>query len=288
MYSGSQNKKRAKKANFLGRMLMLLPVSCAIFYPLYLAAQLDLAEDTYTSPALPAAFDGLKVAYISDIHYGAYLNEARVMKLVERVNALAPDLIILGGDYGEDSQGALAFFHLKPGFRAKIATVAVMGNHDRTLPESNLQAISRAMQEAGIRPLVNDALVIEREGKKLAIAGVDDYYNGHPDLEKAAALCRDADFTIFAPHTPDILPETYKMAGGIFYDLALCGHTHGGQVALFGRALKSSSDYGERYRTGWKKENGMDILISNGVGTSFLPVRLGTRPQFHLITLKSE
>ena len=288
MSSGSQNKKRAKKANFLGRMLMLLPVSCAIFYPLYLAAQLDLVEDAYVSPALPGAFDGLRVAFLSDIHYGAYLNEERVRDLVRRVNALEPDLIILGGDYGEDSQGALAFFHLMPGFQAKIATVAVMGNHDRTLPESNLQAICRAMMEANIHPLVNDALVIEREGKKLAIASVDDYYNGHPDLEKAAALCRDADFTIFAPHTPDILPETYHMAGGIFYDLALCGHTHGGQVNLFGRALKSSSDYGERFRTGWKRENGADILISNGVGTSFLPVRLGTRPQFHLITLKAE
>ena len=77
------------------------------------------------------------------------------------------------------------------------------------------------------------------------------------------------------------------MPGGPFFQLALCGHTHGGQVVLFNRALKSPSDYGEKYRTGWKKENGVDIMISNGVGTSFLPVRLGARPQIHLITLKA-
>ena len=281
-------RKRAKKSNILGRLLMLLPVSCALFYPLHLAVQLDLKEETYTSSAFPAEFDGLRIAYVSDIHYGAYLSEARVRALVERVNALNPDLIILGGDYGENSQGAVDFFRLQPGFSASIAVLGVVGNHDRTLPENNLQALKRAMTEAGVRPLVNDVFLMEKAGKQVAIVGVDDFYNGNPDLKKAAALCREAEFTIFAPHTPDILPETYALDGGPFYQLALCGHTHGGQVVLFDRALKSSSNYGERYRTGWKQENGTDILISNGVGTSFLPVRLGVRPQFHLITMKSK
>lgn len=288
MAKKTHEKKRAKKSNFLGRLLMLLPVSCALFYPLYLAGQLDLKEDTYVSAMLPECFDGLKVAFLSDIHYGAYLKENRVRDLVNRVNALEPDLIILGGDYGEDSQGALDFFYLKPDFRAKIGVVGVMGNHDRTPPESNLPALARAMMACGVRPLVNDALIIEKDGRQLAIAGVDDYYNGHPELETVAALCKHADITIFVPHTPDILPETYDQPDGPFYQLALCGHTHGGQVTLFGRAVKSSSDYGERFRTGWKKENGVDIMISNGVGTSFLPVRLGVRPQFHLITLRTD
>lgn len=288
MAEKAENRKRAKKANFLGRMLMLLPVSCVIFYPLYLAVQLDTVEDVYCSPALPAVFDGLRVAYVSDIHYGAYLSENRVRALVERVNELEPDLIILGGDYGEDSQGAVDFFNLKPGFQAKWAVVGVMGNHDRTLPENNLGVLKKAMEENGVRPLVNDVLMLERDGWKLAVAGVDDFYNGYPDLEKTANLCREADFTIFAPHTPDILPETYDMEGGPFYQLALCGHTHGGQVAVLGHTLKSSSNYGDRYRTGWMQENGIDLMVSNGVGTSFLPIRLGARPQIHLITLKSE
>jgi len=286
MAKKEHEKRRAKKANLLGKVLMLLPVSCALLYPLYLGAQLDLVEDTYVSSRLPEVFDGLRVAFVSDIHYGAYLNEQRVRRLVSRVNALQPDLIILGGDYGEDSQGAVDFFRLQPGFQAKTGVLGVMGNHDRTLPESNLQVLMRAMADAGVRPLVNDVFIIEKAGKTLAIAGVDDYYNGAPRLDRAADLCQGAEFTIFAPHTPDILPEAYRLPGGPFFQLALCGHTHGGQVVLFNRALKSSSDYGEKYRTGWKKENGVDIMISNGVGTSFLPVRLGARPQIHLITLK--
>jgi len=288
MHKRKEQKKRAKKPWFLGRLLAMLPIGCMLFYPVYLAGQLDLMEESYTAKELPQIFDGLRIVYISDIHYGAFLKENRVCSLVERVNALQPDLIILGGDYGETSQGALDFFMLKPGFQAKYAVLGVMGNHDRTLPENNLEKIRLAMLENGVIPLINDVWTLEREGKRLAVAGVDDFYNGYPDLDRVQRLCNAADFVIFAPHTPDILPETYEMPGGPFYQLALCGHTHGGQVAIFGHAIKSSSLYGNRYRTGWYRENGVDILVSSGVGTSMLPIRLGTRPQIHLLTLKSE
>ncbi len=281
-------KKRAKHPSRLGRWLMLLPAGCALFYPLYLANQLDLTEKTYRNPALPSAFNGLRIAYVSDIHHGHFFSDERLEKLIQRINALEADLILLGGDYAEDSSGALAFWQKKPVFQAKIATLAVFGNHDRTLPEENFLPIQKAMCSAGVIPLVNDAYLLEKEGQTLAIAGADDYYNGFPDLEKLARLTKAAPFTIFLPHSPDMLPDTYRLPGSPFYQLALCGHTHGGQVAIFGYAPKTSSDYGNRYRSGWYRENGVDILVSNGVGTSMLPVRLGVRPQFHLITLCSE
>lgn len=230
----------------------------------------------------------MKLAFVSDIHYGAFLKEDRVRELVKKVNDWEPDLILLGGDYGEDSKGAIDFFRLSPAFSAPWGVYAVMGNHDRTMPESNFEKICQAMLDAGIHPLVNAAVRFSRDGSTLAVAGVDDYYNGYPDIEKAAAACQNADFSILISHTPDLLPEIEKMPGRPPFHLALCGHTHGGQVRLFGHALKSSSDYGERFLSGWYRENELDILVSNGVGTSMLPVRLGARPQIHLITLQSE
>lgn len=279
--------RKPKKSRFLGRLLAMLPVSCMLLYPLYLAAQLDLVETEYVSAALPAAFSGLRIVYLSDIHFGPYFKESRVRALVARVNALEPDVIVLGGDYGEDSDGAIAFFRLHPGFKAKSLVAAVMGNHDRTPPESNLRKLMDAMAADGVTPLVNDALLLRRDGATLALGATDDVYNGHPYLDKVAERSAEADFCIFLPHSPDILPQTYTRPGGPFYQLALCGHTHGGQVALFGHAVKSSSDYGDRFLSGWYHENGVDILVSNGVGTSWLPVRLGARPQIHLITLKT-
>lgn len=286
MKDSMQQKNRAKKVGSLGRMLARVPSSCALLYPFYLAAQLDIVRQDYAHPGWPEAFQGMTVAFVSDIHYGSLFREDRVRALVRKVNGLRPDVILLGGDYGENSRGALDFFALRPGFEASLGVAATVGNHDRTLPESHLAELVRAMRENLVTPLVNDVMLLEKEGKKLALASVDDYFHGHPDLEKTARLCEEADFTIFFPHNPDILPETYRLPGGPFYQLALCGHTHGGQVALFGHSLKSSSDYGDRYRSGWYRENGVDILVSNGVGTSSLPVRWGARPQIHLLTMK--
>lgn len=286
MQDETNRKKRAKKVGWIGRLAALVPAGCALFYPWYLAAQLDTVSETYLNARWPAALDGLKIVFLSDIHYGSLFKEDRVRKLADRVNALEPDLILLGGDYGEDSDGAVEFFRLRPGFRAKYGVLAALGNHDRTLPESNLQAVQAVMRENGVIPLVNDVWTLNRDGQTVAFASVDDCFNGFPDLEKVAALCSGADFTLFFPHNPDILPSVYALPGGPFYQLALCGHTHGGQVALFGHSLHASSDYGDRYRSGWYHENGTDILVSNGVGTSWLPVRLGARPQIHLLVMK--
>lgn len=277
-------KRKVKKPGIFGKLLAMLPVTCALLYPVYLAAQLEIKEEDYINSRIPRAFSGLKLVYLSDIHYGYYFRADRVQKLVDTVNALQPDLILLGGDYGEDSQGAVDFFRLKPAFRAKIGVFGVMGNHDRTLPESNLIILQEEMKKCGVTPLVNDTALIRRQGASLAIAGMDDYYNGYPDLKKLEEQCRGADFVIFLPHTPDVLPEVEAP----FFDLALCGHTHGGQVTIFGYAPKCSSHLGNRYLSGWFHERGYDFLVSNGVGVSWLPVRLGAKAQVHLLTLKKQ
>jgi predicted MPP superfamily phosphohydrolase len=230
----------------------------------------------------------LTIAFASDIHFGSLLGESRVRKLAERVNALHADIVLLGGDYGEHSDGAVKFFRLKPGFKANIAVLGAFGNHDRTLPESNVGRLIQAMRQDGVIPVLNNVYFLKRGGKQIAFASSDDFYNGKPDLKRLARLCGKADFTVYFPHNPDILPETHKMPGGLFYQLAICGHTHGGQIAICGRAVKSSSDYGNRYLSGWFQEEGADILVSNGVGTSGLPVRLGARAQIHLLTMRTK
>lgn len=282
-----EKKRRARYTPWLGTFLARLP-AWPIFYPLYEARQLDLEEERYWSKKLPDAFDGFTIAYISDIHYGPLFSEDRVRALAQRVNALHADVILLGGDYGVNSQGAVDFFRLKPGFRANAAVLGVMGNHDRTVPDENFPLLLEAMRADGVTPLVNDGVTISKEGARLAFVSTDDFYCGQPDLKKAAQLGKNADFTIFAPHMPDILPDTFKLPGSPFYQLALCGHTHGGQVAIGKHAIHSSSLYRDRFLSGWYHEQGVDILVSNGVGTSGLPVRLGARPQMHLITLKKE
>ena len=280
-------KKQPGKVHWLAMLMTKLP-AWPIFYPIYEASKLNLVEELYWSPKIPEGFEGFRIVYLSDIHYGPLFPEERVRDLVQRVNKLHADVVVLGGDYAINSDSAVQFFQLKPGFQAKTAVLGVMGNHDRREPEENLENLMTAMREDGVTPLVNDGVILERKGSRMAFVACDDYYCGNPDLQKTAALSRKADFTVFLPHMPDVLPETFRMRGEPFYQLALCGHTHGGQVALMGRAVISSSIYGSKYLSGWYHEHGVDILVSNGVGTSGLPVRFGAKPQIHLITMRRE
>ena len=283
---------RIKKAHMphkpsqLGIWLNGLPQSRWL-YPLHAARRLYLVEHEISLPNLPRPFAGLRVAYMSDIHYGAFLDASRLGELAERLNELEADLIILGGDYGEDAVHTFRFWKKLPRLHARLAVCGVLGNHDRA--EAGSEALAGAMYRRGVIPLVNNALYIAREGARLAVCATDDYNHGNPDFAGVAEQVKDADFVIFAPHSPDALLDAYAVGPKPFFQLALCGHTHGGQIAPFGLAPYTSSRhgwrYGNRYRTGEIDDDGVTVIVSNGVGASWLPIRLGAPPQYHLITL---
>ncbi|MBQ9299532.1 MAG: metallophosphoesterase family protein [Clostridia bacterium] len=257
-------------------------------YPLYLPRQLYLKEYEVAAKRVPPALSGLRIAYASDMHYGGYLDEQRVSALAEKLNALHADIIILGGDYGENNENSLEFWRLIPDLHARLAVCAVMGNHD--LKSGPAQPLLKEMRRRGVTPLVNKALRLTRNGVHFAVCATDDLYLGHPDFEKTARQASGQAYVIYAPHSPDALKFAYALSEKPFFDLAICGHTHGGQVALFGVGLATSSRqgfrYGNRYRTGMLRERGVHVIVSNGVGTTWLPLRLGVEPQYHLITLK--
>lgn len=257
-------------------------------YPLYAARQLYLVEHEIDSAHVPRALDGLRIAYASDIHYGTLLDEARVRDLAERLNELEADILILGGDYGQDADTALQFWQIVPDLNAHLAVCAVVGNHDRA--ESSADTLANAMYKRRVTPLINNALFIEVDGARLAVCATDDYNHGAPDFAGVAAQVKGADYVIYAPHTPDALMDAYSLDIDPFFDLALCGHTHGGQVTLFGLAPNTGSRhgwrYGMHYLTGQIDEGKSTVIVSNGVGTSCLPLRLGAPAQYHIITLR--
>lgn len=256
--------------------------------PLHAARQLRLCEHEILSYDVPREMNGLRIAYASDIHYGALLDEQRVRDLVQKINALDAELVILGGDYGEDAEHTRAFWQLRPGFRAKIAVCGVLGNHDRA--QGDADELAALMYDNGVTPLVNNALFVQIGDKRLAVCATDDYNHGDPDFADVAAQVQSADYVIYAPHSPDALEDACHVGNEPFYHLALCGHTHGGQIALFGFAPYTASRhglrYGNHYRSGEIEENGTVVLISNGVGTTWLPLRLGAPAQYHLIELR--
>ena len=274
----------------LMRILMFLLLIVLLAYPFVEPYLLETETVSLTSASLPRDIGQLRLVYLSDIHAGPYFSQSRVNDLVHTINRLNADLVLLGGDYAVDSDGAVEFFKNLPAIHSRYGTYAVMGNHDRTIPESNLSRIKSAMVSAGVTPIVNDVASVRIGTSNIYLAGIDDVDNGWPDLAGVASRVRQEDYVIFLSHSPEAIPEAHKakdMNGrNMWFDLGLFGHTHGGQIAFIGDWLNIAK-VDSRYEQGWLVENRTNLLISRGVGTSILPIRLFNRPQLHLITIKS-
>ena len=262
-------------------------------YPFIEAIWLRTDEHTVKIASLPQNLKGLRILYVTDIHYGSLYPQSRVEQLFATINDLSPDLVLFGGDYADDTAGAIEFFEHLPLLNARLGAYGVFGNHDRT-DESQLNTLTGVMNSAKVTPLNNAVATVKVGQSYLYIAGVDDFDNGFPDVKGVAAQVSEGDTVVFLGHSPDLLTAAFSARGSDgnshWFDLALFGHTHGGQITLFGNPIidKFSPEIGTRYLTGWREENRASILVSNGVGTSYVPMRLFAFPQIHLITIKSK
>lgn len=244
---------------------------------------LTVTRDTVTSPDIPAEFDGVRIAYLTDVHAGPFFSAERVGRLIDTVNNQRPHLVILGGDnVGGKSGGAALFYPQASRLSAPLGVIAVMGNHD--VWEGHAQARSQ-LASAGAVVLENANARVRLGGGWIRVGGVVDLDTGAPDIAEAAADIGTGEFAILVSHNPDVFAELPEVRGA--FDLALGAHTHGGQVTYFGLgAPLVPSKFGERYRQGWRTEGGVPILVSRGVGTMNLPIRFFAPPQIHVIELR--
>jgi predicted MPP superfamily phosphohydrolase len=291
------------------RILALALVLLALLVG-YMALEADVVRvvyaDVYLSD-LPKAFEGTRILFLSDLHVSNICAPEKAAALVNQLQALKPDLLLLGGDYSSrdavdyframtgatslaDAQRAVSarrdqFFLMIRSFEAPLGKYAVPGNHDY---EQQAQDLEGALELGGFTMLKNSGKVLAKGGQKLILAGLDDWRAGEQDIEKIASAVRGSDFVILLSHNPDALPSVISQPSADekpWADLVLSGHTHGGQVALFGQGLFASSIYGNRYLSGWYEDGGSMLLVSNGSGCYMVPLRLGAPPQAHLITL---
>jgi predicted MPP superfamily phosphohydrolase len=247
----------------------------------------------------------LRLAVISDLHVGGpHMPVSRVREIVEQTNALKPDLALLLGDFV--ASRARQPDDPAPGeWAAELARLvapagrfAVLGNHDwwqdehaqRKLAGPTQSAL--ALEQVGIPVLENRAVRLATGAGPLWIAGLGDQeafvLRRHPphsrygvdDLPATLAMIRDDAPAILLAHEPDVFAEVPPRIA-----LTLSGHTHGGQVRLFGWSPVVPSRYGNRYAYGHVQENGRDLVVSAGLGTSKLPIRLGAPPEIVLIEL---
>ena len=247
------------------------------------ARRLRIDRKELVSPDLPEEFDGARLVFVADIHAGPHFGKRRVSALIEAENQLDADVLVLGGDYvGGRLDGAEAFYPQAARLRASLGRYAVLGNHDVW---EDPDAARRGLEGAGITLLENESVRVSRNGESIVIAGVEDLYTGHPDAEVAGKDLKPSDFSVLVSHNPDVFGGQLPEMKGI-WDLALSGHTHGGQVTFFGSLMPLTPEwFRKRFRSGWSYQSGVPVLVSNGVGTVTAPIRFFAEPEIHVITL---
>ena len=242
------------------------------------AERIEIRHIDIRSPQLPSLFDGYTILQISDLHVD--MNDGAMQRLLELLPALAYDLCVLTGDYRGKTFGP---------FDATIAGMArmrthivgpvygVLGNHDsiRMVP---------ALEEMGIRMLLNEGERLERGDQRIHLVGIDDaHYYRVDNIEKAVSQLPDDEYSILLSHTPEI----YRQAAHADFDLMLSGHTHGGQICLPGAIpVTLDSALPRRMGSGLWKYRDMVGYTSVGVGSCIVPVRLNCPPEITLHHLR--
>ncbi len=227
-----------------------------------------------------AGLNGLRIAFLSDIHAGSYMNEKDLCRIFSKVNEQQPDLICMGGDLINTREREVLMFRepLKL-VDPPLGIFCVPGNHDHFWGE-DLGLWSSFLKDQGVHILHNEGVRVTRSGSSVWLAGVDDLTEGKPDLQSALHGSLPNEPTILLSHHPDFFFE----AAAVGVDLTLSGHTHGGQIAPFGKVLLSHSQFA--YNSGWFRENDSRLFVGKGVGVSLLPLRIGAPAEVPMVTLQ--
>ena len=232
---------------------------------------------------------GKKLLFLTDIHYGRWFSRTATEQLVRRVNALSPDMVLIGGDLADNMADERDVIDCLAQLRAPMGIACVPGNNDYEAFRGDYAPFRARLEAAGIRLLVNERSLWSVEGGRLILSGLDETKYGHPDAAVLAFARKPGDLHILLTHSPWALDQVMTTP---LCDLALCGHTHGGQMSLGGLSIYTLGYEREALRKrryffvkGDHEVDGMRILVSNGIGYSLMPIRLNAPPEVHLIEL---
>lgn len=248
--------------------------------PINQLTDLEVITKEVVLPNLPPAFDGFRLAQISDFHIDSALEQNFYRRAAEIVVRQRPDVIVLTGDYVSRARQIDRIPEFLAGYCAPMGVYFIRGNHDFWTRPGDIR---RHLESLGYRCLPDCAEVLRRGDDAIALVGIEHPYGGRirdwnrvfpPDLP----ACR-----IALLHTPDAIFPAARSG----CDLALAGHTHGGQIQFpFIGPTLSPSKYGRRFAAGWHRVGATLLYTNRGLG-AFFPIRVLCRPEVTVFVLRS-
>jgi predicted MPP superfamily phosphohydrolase len=220
----------------------------------------------------------LRLAFASDWHVGPTTHESLLREAVAALRDAAPDVLLLGGDFVYlHTAGIHALAPLLSAVPAPLGRFAVLGNHDLW---ANDVTVRRALEDAGVRVLVNANAALPAPFEHVSICGLDDPWVGTPDAR--ATFDGAGDVRVLLMHAP----EGVELVRDETFDVALCGHTHGGHIALPGGIpIVVAGPASRRYSQGPYDVGGRPLIVSRGIGATESALRLFADPDVRVVTL---
>ena len=244
-------------------------------------------------PRLSEAWDGFRIAQLSDFHYDEYFSVVPLRKAIAMVNQQQPDLIVLTGDFVTSpkrrpsrsvamraAQAVEPCAALLAQLHARAGMLAVLGNHDI---DTDAGHIIDVLQSRGIPLLRNRSVPLERDGKRLWFAGVDDVLEGKPRLDLALKNIPSDETVVLLAHEPDWADYVSRHP----VDLQLSGHSHGGQIRFPIIGAPYLPPLAKKYPWGLRRIGPLALYTNSGIGTIRIPMRLNCPPEVTMITLRS-
>ncbi len=254
---------------------------------------LELNTYTITSGRLPDAFDGYRIAHVSDLH-NAQMGDGNE-KLLSMLREASPDIICITGDLIDSRNTAI---DIALAFAEKAMEIApcyyVTGNHEARVSEYD--ELKSGLIELGVVVLEDEMLSLEKSGETITLIGVNDpshqtdYLFGDSETvmqnKLSELMCDNDEYTLLLSHRPELF-EVYVECGA---DLVLSGHAHGGQFRLpfVGGLMAPNQGFFPEYDAGLYTQGNTAMIVSRGIGNSILPFRFNNRPEVILIELESE
>lgn len=283
----------------LGLALSAIPFGAVLYGITKGRRNFRVSHELIRSAKLPAAFNGLRIVQISDMHLGSFPTSSDIVRIgVDLINEQDPDLILFTGDMVNDySEEAEPWLATLSGLKARLGKYSILGNHDysdyarwtdQRAKQANLERLMEHHRTIGFRLLLDEHVPVEKDGETFTLIGVQNWgvrFQQYGDLKKAVAGTDRSRFRLLMSHDPTHWEAQVQQEG---IDLTLSGHTHGAQfgITIAGQTY-SPAQWVYKQWAGLYHRDDMHLYVNRGFGFIGFPGRVGMPPEITVIELRS-